>query len=228
MANKTLLNAVNEIMKAVNVIAGDAAAFTTLTDAAQQHNIDIAIQIINEEIEELYTSSDIELPGEGKEGTITLATGTREYSLPSDFIEFVVANNDALAIDKTNTQYMWLWRGSYEDFLFVDPQQVYTGLPLWGMISPITGSLRVDRAPTSAENSKVYTYQYLKNLALSAASDTVPFNDEVFRAMVPAWAEKWKSRARNEFSVDLYRQGMGRAGRAVAQLPARRSYSPRG
>lgn len=224
---KTLLNAVNEIMKSVNVIAGDAAAFTTLTDTAQQHNIDLAVQIINEEIEELYSSSDKELPGEGKEGTITLATATREYSLPSDFIEFVLSNSEVLAIDKTNTQYLWLWRNSYEDFLFLDPQQVYTGLPLWAMISPITGSLRVERAPTSVENGKVYTFQYIKNLALSAASDTVPFNDSVFRSMVPAWAEKWKSRARNEFSVDLYRQGQGRAARALPELPARRSYSPR-
>ena len=96
-----------------------------------------------------------------------------------------------------------------------------------GAISPVNGELHLDRDPTSAENGNVYTYQYDKDMELTAAASTVTFSDAVFRAMVPAWVQLWKRELRNEFDGDLFNVSIGRAGRLMTQIQPRSSYNPR-
>ncbi len=220
---KTLLDGVNELFKRANLIQGDAAALTTLTDSARQHPIDIAIQVINEGIDELYTSSHIELPNEQAESTVTLQTGVRSYALNASLTKMIFP-----LIDKTNTQYIWKFPGTYDDMLQIDPEQDDTGLPWWGIVSPVDGHLFLNVIPTSEENGHVYTYQYEKDLALAAATDTVPFDNKVFRAMVPAWLQLYKREMRNEFDAALYQMSIGRAAVSLTQIDSRQSYSPRG
>lgn len=219
---KQLIDAVNETLKRVNVIAGNSGLLSSLTSSPIQHNIDIAVQVINEGIDELYTTQGKSLPNQQTEATFALATGFREYPLASDLITL-----NWPMIDRSNTQYLFKWEGSYDEMLLLDPQQLYTGLPIWGMVSPINGRLRVDRAPDAASNARIYTYEYEKNLALVNATDTVPFNDEVFRSMVPGWAQLYKREMRNEFDQALYAQSIGRASRAVTEDRARTNYDPR-
>ena len=216
----TLLDAVNETLKRANVIV-TGNLFTTLTDTAQQHTIDIAVQVINEGIDELYSGTKM-MPKEQAESTITLVTGQREYSLASDLIRLLWP-----MIDRTNLQYLWEFPGEYDDLLFFDPQQNYTGLPLWGKISPITGSLRVDRACDTPDNGRIYTYEYEKNVTLVNASDTIPFNDETFRAMVPAWVQLYKREMRDEFDQALWQQSIGRASRMAREGLPRTDRNPR-
>jgi hypothetical protein len=220
---KTLLNATNEVLKRVNEIAGDAGLLTTLTDSARQHVIDIAIQVVNEGIVALYATTDIAQPQEQKEGTLTLATGTREYTLATDLVQLRFP-----FIDRTNGQYITEYPGSYDDMLILDLHQDFTGLPRWGKISPVNSKLHLDRAPTSVENGRAYIYQYDKSLLMTSASDTVPFSDSVFAMMVGPWAQLWKREMRNEFDVSLYRDNIGVAGRLMTQVQPRESYSPRG
>lgn len=219
----TLLDCINEVFKRTNNIQGDAAALTTLTDSARQHPIDITIQVVNEGIDELYSQSHIELPNEQAEATITLVNGTRSYALSSNLTELIFP-----LIDKTNTQFIWKFPGTYEDMLLLDPEQDDTGLPIWGTISPVTGQLFLNVSPTSVEAGRVYTYQYEKDLALSLATDTVPFNNKVFRAMVPAWVQLYKREMRNEFDQQLYQMAIGRAARSLTEVGPRQTYSPRG
>jgi len=219
---KTLLNSVNEILKRVSVIAGDAAALTTLTDSARQHPIDIALQVINEGIDELYLTMNKPKPQGQAEGTITLATGDKSYALAAGLIRLRWP-----MIDKTNSQFLSEYPGGYNGLLQLDVEQDDTGLPHWAAISPVNGELHLDRAPTSVENGRVYTYQYDKTLAMSAAADTVPFNDAAFRAMVPTWVQLYKREMRNEFDTELYHASLGRAARAAVQAVPRDSYSPR-
>ncbi len=223
MANKQLLDCVNEILKRVNIIAGNAGLLTTLTNSALQHNIDVAIQVVNEGIDELYTTVKSPLPTQLKESSLTLVTGTREYALPTDFVSMQWP-----LVDRTNNQFLFEWRDDYNSFLLLDPQQTYTGLSNWAMISPITGSLRLDKAPDSTVNGHIYFYEYEKNLELINSTDTVPFNNEVFRAMVPAWAMLYSRDMREKFDQSLYHLSMGRAARALTETPARDNYSPRG
>lgn len=219
----TLLDGVNFILTRVNINAGNAMALTSLTDSARQHNIDVSIQVINEGIDELYSASNKSLPTGSAESSIVLALNTREYALASNLITLKWP-----FADRTNTQYIAEWSDSYEDFLLLDPEQDQTGLPIWGIISPITGNFRVDRAPDSTIVGRTYFYEYEKNMALANATDAMPFNDACFRAMVPAWVQLYKREIRNEFDQPLFAQAIGRASRFVTELKGRTHYSPRG
>lgn len=219
---KTLLNAVNEILKRVNEIVGDAGALTSLTDSARQHPIDLCVQVINEGVDRLYLSSGLPKPlGQG-EATIVLATGTRAYALADGLqrLRFPL-------IDKVNTQFIMQFPGDYNAMLQLDPEQDNTGLPHYAAISPVTGYLHFDCAPTSVENGKVYTYQFDKDLVMSGATDTAPFGDAAFRAMVPVWVQLYKREKRNEFDMELYRDALGLAAGLICKIEPRESYSPR-
>lgn len=219
---KTLLQAVNEVFKRTSIVAGDAGALTTLTDSARQVSIDQAVQVINEGIDELYSTADVSVPNEQAESTITLVLATRAYSLATDLVKLRWP-----LIDKTNSQFMVEYPGGYNALLLGDLEQDDTGLAHFAAIRPTDGKLYLDRAPTSAEVGRVYTYQYDKTLGMSAASDTVPFNDAIFRAMVPAWVQLFKRERRDEFDQPLYRASMGRASRMLSLKPGRTHYCPR-
>jgi hypothetical protein len=222
VANKTLLNAVNDMFQLANIIAGDADALSGLTDSARQHDIDACILALNQTIDELYSSSEVPLPQQQAESTVVLVTGTRAYSL--------VANFNRLhwpLIDKTNTNYIYEYAGSYDDLLSLDPEQDDTGLPLYGVIRPTDSKLFLNVAPTSAENGNTYTYQYDKDLELSLAADNVPFNNAVYRAVIPAAFQVWKRERRGEFDNGLFKAHLGRSARLLTQVPQRTSYSPR-
>lgn len=219
---KTLLNAVNEIFKRVQYTAGDAGALTSLTDSARQVAIDMAVQVVNEGIDELYSTTNIPMPSEQGESTITLATGTRAYSLATDLAQMRFP-----LIDKTNLQFIREYPGGYNAILVLDPGQTFTGLPIYAAIRPTDGKLYMQSAPVSADNGKVYTYQYDKNLGISLAADTVPFGDPVFRAMVPVWAQLWKRAKRQDFDQPLFASDLGRASRLLTNKQVRDSWSPR-
>lgn len=222
MANKTLLNCVNEILRRTAIIAGDAGLLTSLTDSARQVSIDQAVQVVNEGIDELYTTAEVAHPNEQAESTVTLLNATRAYTLATDMIQLRWP-----FIDKTNTQFIYHYPGGYNAMLLSDPEQDDTGLPHYATIRPTDGKLYLDCAPTTVEAGRVYTYQYDKSLELTVAASMVPFNDTVFRAMVPAWVQLFKRERRNEFDNDLYRLSVGRASRLLMQRQMRSSWNPR-
>lgn len=222
MAYKTLLDGVNEILKRAGMIAGDAGELATLTDSPRQVAIDQAVQVINEGIDELYSTVPSAKPDQQSEATIVLVAGTRSYALATDLTSLHWP-----LIDKTNLQYIHEYPGGYDAILALDPGQTWTGLPYAGVIRPTDSKLYLDRIPTSIEAGKVYTYQYDKNLGISAAADSVPFGDDVFRAMVPAWVQLWKREMRNEFDEKLYKESIGRASRLMTPETVRDSWSPR-
>jgi hypothetical protein len=218
----TLLDCVNEVLKRVGMIQGDDGELTSLTNSARQRSIDIAVQVVNEGIDELYSTSEVPQPKGQAESTITLATSTRSYSLATDLMRLRWP-----MIDKTNTQFLYEYSGGYNDLLLLDPEQDDTGLPLYGALSPTDGLLYLDRAPTSDNTGRIYTYQYDKDLELAVLTDTVPFGNPVFRAMVPAWVQLWKREQNAEFDGDLFKVNIGRAARLLAAQQVRTSYSPR-
>lgn len=220
---KTLLNSVNEILTRTGEIAGEDQEFTNLTEQARQRAIDTAIQVVNEGVDELYSVTNKAMPLEQAEDTLTLVDGQRDYTLASDLVQLRFP-----MIDRTNNQRIDPFPGGYNAILVHDPEQDDTGLPHWGAISPVDGKFYLDRAPTSTEASRVYIYQYDKDLSLSEAGDTFPFTDAVFRAMVPAWVQLWKREMRNEFDGDLFRVSLGRAARYLSRRQPRSTWGPRG
>lgn len=219
---KTLLNAVNETLKRVRIISGDSSALSTLVDPARQNYVDTAVQAINEALEELYSTSGLPMPEELSSDTIILATNVRSYGLPTNMVQMHWP-----LIDRTNTQYIYEYPGTYLDLLKIDPEQDDLGQPMFAAINPEDGELYLDRAPTSTYNGRVYTFQYDKDISLSSANDRVPFSDAVFRAMVPVWAELWKRDQRQSFDGDFVGLQIGRASRLVTQQQQRRSWRNR-
>lgn len=219
---KTLLQSCNEVLKRAGIIAGDAGALTTLTDSARQVAIDRAVQIINEGIDDLYATSNLSLPNKQAESTITLATNTRNYSLASGLVVLRWP-----LIDRTNNQFIAEYPGGYNAILIADMEQDDTGQPQYAAIRPTDGALFLDKAPTANENGRIYYYQYDKDTVLDEAADTVPFTDEVFRAMVPAWAQLFRRDHQNSFDQPIYRRAVGNASLRLRRLPVRDSYSPR-
>lgn len=218
---KTLLNSVNDMFKLASLTAGDQDALTSLTDSARQHDIDACVLALNQTIDELYSSSEVPMPEQRAESTITLVTGTRAYSLATNYNRLHWP-----FIDKNNSNYIYEY-SSYDDLLVRDPEQDDTGLPTYGVIRPNDSKLYLDVAPTAVENGAIYTYQYDKDLELSAASDQVPFNNVVYRAVIPAAFQVWKRERRAEFDEGLYRAHLGRASRLLTLVPQRTHYSPR-
>lgn len=219
---KTLLNATNEILKRVRVISGDSGALTSLSDSARQGAIDVAVQVINEGLDELYSSTGLPKPKQQSSSTITLVAGQRDYTLASNLVLLRWP-----LIDRTNSQIIEEYPGGYNQLLQDDLEQDDTGLPHSAAISPVDGKIYMDVAPTAADAGRIYTYQYDKDLSLALAADTVPFTDPVFRAMVPAWVQLWKREEMNQFDGDLFKASIGRASRLLPMTPARSSYHPR-
>ena len=220
---KTLLDGVNEILRKKNLVAGDAALLTSLTDSARQSWIDVAVQAINEGIDEVYSITQRSLPNQMVEATITLATSTKAYALPSGLVRLHWP-----LIDRTHTRFIQEYAGGYEQMLLVDLAQNFTGLPLFATIRASDGFLVLDRTPTVAENGNVYNYQYDKDTVLSSASDTMPFNNAVFRAMVPVWTQIWERQKRTQdYDPAMFKMSLGRAARLLTQALPRETYNPR-
>lgn len=221
---KTLLDAVNETLKRTGVITGGGNELVSLSSTARQRDIDVAIQVINEGIDELYSLISKARPNQQTESTFTLVVNTRSYTLQTDLVRLRWP-----LIDKTNNQFIYEYPKGYNAMLMLDPEQDDTGLPYYGAISPVDGALHLDHDPTSLEAGRIYTYQYDKDTGMSAAADTVPFNDTTFRAMVAVWGNLWKRdrRGQEEFDTGLYQLNLGRAARAIRQRPPRTSHNPR-
>ena len=203
--SKTLLNGVNQVLIRANLIQGDSGQLTSLTDSARQVWVDNVVQVWNELVEQLYETSQTPMPTELAEGSLTLVTSTRAYAL-STFNKLYFPLHDT-----TNGQYIYDG-GDYLDL--VNTQAVpadYTGLPMFAVIRPTDKKLYLDRIPTANENGLVYTYRYDRDLALSLAADTFPFDDSVFRAMVPAVKEVFFMNDKREFNEGIFKISMARA-----------------
>ena len=218
---KTLLNFVNEVLKKTDVLDSDVGLLTSLSDSARQTLIDLAVQSINEVIDEAYDVQGLSKPKQMRESSITLVAPNKDYALHSSL---VTLRNEYHLIDQTNNHVIYILEDGYYRIVQGDLQQDDTGLPSYCAISPINGRLVFDRTPTSAEAGRVYKYRYDTDLELEVATDDVPFSNEVFRALVECAAERFKFHKHLEFSETAYNKGLARARRFIRKLPARASY----
>lgn len=218
----TLLNGVNAVLKKRKLVEGDATALTSLTDSSRQLYIDSAIALWNEAIDELYTTMNTPLPKEQATTTITLVNGTRDYTLPSDLVQIRWP-----LIDETNGQVIEEYPGGYDQMRRdqLIPSN-FTGLPIYGAISPVDEKLYFDRIPQSTEAGLVYTLAYDKDLALATESDTFPFSDAVYRALVPVVAEFMRRDFDSASDPATIRLGIGRASRLITMSQGRDSWTP--
>lgn len=189
----TALQSVNALFKRVGVVGGDAGAITSFTDTTKQREIDVALQVWNEVIDEAYSSG--EFKGEVDEGSITLVddsgnTARTEYSLASDFEKFVKPN---VLVNAAKGYRLYPYPGGYEQMFADQPDPTdYTGQPHRFVINPDSGNLRPDTHPQSGESGDVYKYLYEKRLNITAITDTFPFSDDAVDAMLSPVADLWR------------------------------------
>lgn len=204
--SKTLLNGVNDLLDRVGILDANGE-LSSLTNQGKQLFIDLAVQVWNETVDDACNMMGVPHIGETGSSTITLVTDTREYDLPSDLIQIRWP-----LVDQTNGQYIWEYPGGYQQMRidqFIPGD--WAGLPYSATINPTTGKLRMERAPTSAENGNAYDLLYDKDLVMDAASDTFPFSDATYRAMLPVVTEAWERRKRNDFDLEEHRKQLSRA-----------------
>ena len=211
----TLLQATNKVLKRVSLIQGSSGELSSLTDSARQTDVDIVVSSWNDVIDELYKAG--KLPGEMDTGTFTLSTsGTdsgREYAVDADFV--AMAGNP---IDTTNARTLTPYPGGYfrmrEDLQ--DPSDS-EGKPSHWVISPVSGNIRIDTTPQTADNGDIFTYVFEKTRNLSLAADTFPFGDDAVDALVDAVSQVWRlhRKGKTEFIDTLYQSSMTRAMRMV-------------
>lgn len=221
---KTLLQGVNEVLKKVGILDNDGE-LTSLSDSARQTSIDLAVQVLNEIVDQVYESADLSKPNQLAERTITLNTGDRDYILHSSLIRL---RTEYHLIDETNNDIIYLLNDDdgYRKIILGDIEQDDTGKPTYAAIRPTDGQLFLDRAPTSDYDGREYKYRFDADLSLSVVADTFPFTDGVFRAIVPASAELWKRYRQQSFDAAIFSGSIGRASRMMTKTPPRTSWTP--
>lgn len=218
---ETLLAATNEVLKRVGVVTGDSTELTSFTDSGRQRWIDIAIQAWNEAIDELYSTSGQARPNRFSEGTITLVAGTRAYAVSDAQRIFWPFRNDSAG------HRIYEYQPGYN--VMVASQLVpanYTGRPEYGCIRPSDGYIYFDRIPQSTDAGLVFTYGYETDAALALTTDTMPFNDGAYRALIPAVAQLWERQEKGRFDDAMFQMSIGRAARFLPRTPPRGSWMP--
>ena len=221
----TLLTAVNDVLKRVGEISQGSPVLTSLTDSARQSNIDIVVQLWQTIIEQLQGWAD--LPGDVGSGSITLATGTREYATESDFQAFVGDDRGVAWLVCASPVYrIPPYVGGYKQMFADQPDpSIYTGQPGSWAYNPVTSKIRLDRAPTSTENGQVLGYLYDKTVTLSAYTDTFPIPDAAVKVLVTTVAEAYRLEKRNRLNGNWWKVGIAEAARISSQRAKDSSYA---
>ena len=221
---KTLLNGVNEVLKKVDILDEDSGLLESLSDSARQTFIDLAVQVINEVLDELYTVTKRSKPKQLKESTITLVADQQAYPLHTALVRL---RREFDLIDESNNHTITILdEDGYHQIIIGDLEQDDTGLPNWAAIRPTDAQLFLDRKPTANDAGKEYKYRFDKDMELTDFDDPFPFTDPVFRGVVVAAAELWKGYRHQEFSEPLFKNALGRSARLLSKITNRTSWKP--
>ncbi len=239
---KVFLTAINDTLKRIGSIQGDAGELVTgtgtddeFTDSARQREIDVAIQLWNETTHTLY---DLELfAAEASTATITLADGTREYDLPTDFLRFAGNEPRERAFRATDGRTITEYKGGYARML-VDQVLAtdFTGQPNRYAINPTKvltatrgGTIRFDAEPTSDEDGDTLNALYDRFIEFTStmATETFPFNDAVVTALVPVVAQYHSRDFKKDFDEGIFRSNIVRAVSYLSQKQKMRRHGRR-
>jgi len=168
------LSAVTRIMRAESIIRGDTDAPTTFSDLQHGATINLAQIAIQDELQELVADNVLPYEHAGT-GSIVTAASTRSYSLPSDFVRFF--GTPSLYEAATNTR-LYEYKGGEVKLMhdFYD-YKTQSSTPQWFYFDmTTTKKLAFWPVPNDA---KTYTFDYEKDVSVTAASDTLPFHNEI-------------------------------------------------
>jgi len=177
----TFLDVVNRVLRINTVIGADDDDLTTFDDTQHVATLQIAKIAIQSTLTEL--TSDRIIPYEEADGTITVATGTRLYALPADFIRFKGENAFLLKLDGSNNSEN-ITVGEYpggEEKLrrqILDYRE-QPGEPRWFyQVMSSTKQIGLYQVPDSSVDGVIYRFPYEKSVYVSVAADTMPFTTQ--------------------------------------------------
>lgn len=223
----TFLQAVNATLKRNGLIAGDSGSLSSFTDSARQTEIDVTIQVWNEAMHRLYARYAFQ--GEVKEGTVTLATDTREYAVPSDFERMAGETYETRVMVNTEGHILYEYKGGYLQMYADQPDPSdFTGQPSYWALNLTNNKFRMNTTPQSGENGDAYTFLYEKRISMSATTDTFPFDDTIVDSLMPVVAAVTKLSRNGDVSEEAWAaQGFKDAVKLIAQSKRRSAYGLR-
>lgn len=170
----TFLEAVNRVLRVNGIIRGDTDTVSTFSDTAHNATLNLAIVAIQDELGSLVAERLI--PYEFASSTVTLVSGTRTYSLASDFIRFY---GSAFFYDSNGNREIYEYSGGREKLQQDIPNyKTASGSPInWYWEPGTTKQIGFYQVPGSNENGRIYTYDYEKSVMVSASTDTIPLHN---------------------------------------------------
>ena len=219
------LGAVNRLFRITRIIKGDDDALTNFTTTQHAANLELAKIAIQDELGDLVADSLI--PYEDASSTLTSVSGTRVYTLASDFIRFY--GNNPFLYDEENNRAIPRYRGG-EDRLRHEilDYKTQSGDPsLWYPVEGTSKQIGLFQVPDDANAGKVYSYDYEKDVSVDLYTDTLPFHTETeAQAFVGASVRRFQFMHDGLNLEDLPRDPLHTNAKArLAQLM--RMYNPR-
>lgn len=176
----TFLDAVNRVLRINTVIGADDDDLTTFDDTQHVATLQIARFAIQATLTELV--SDRIIPHEEVDGTITLVTDQRVYSLPADFVRFKGEKPFLLKLENSVSANITvnLYPGGEENLRRnILDYRTQGGEPTWFyQINSTTKEIGLYQVPTSTYSGTVYRFPYEKSVYITVAADTLPFSTQ--------------------------------------------------
>ena len=177
----TFLDVVNRVLRINTIIGADDDDLADFNDTQHIATLQLAKIAIQSTLTEL--TSDRIIPYEEADGTITLVTGQRAYTLPSDFIRFKGDKPFLLKLDgSSNSANITVseYPGGEEKLRRqILDYRSQTGEPRWFyQIMSSTKQIGVYQVPDTASNGIVYRFPYEKSVYVTLATDTMPFTTD--------------------------------------------------
>lgn len=170
----TFIDAVVRILRLNGHIRGDTDAPTSFSDTTHNATMQIAQIAVQDELTNL--AADRTLPYEKASTSITLATSTRTYSLPGDFISFFGTPH---FYDATDNRILLEFPGGLEQLQLIDYKyQTTTGTPNYWYFEPAsTKKVSFYQVPNSTYNGRSLSYDYETSILVTLSSDTMPLHN---------------------------------------------------
>ncbi len=169
------IDAVNRILRITGFIRGDTDVLTSFNDTNHNSTQNICQIAIQSELADLIGNSLI--PYEHKTGTITLATNTRSYALPTDFIR--LWGDPGFFYDSTQNNIIWEYPGGENQLR----DEIYNykteyGYPNYFYFEQTTTKqASFFLVPDSTVNGRVLTLDYEADVNVSNSTDILPFQN---------------------------------------------------
>lgn len=193
----TFIDAVNQVLRRDGIIRGDDDNLTTFTDTTHNATSQMAQISVQDEITSLI--SDSLLNYQHKTSTVTMATGTRSYALPADFIS-MFGKIPLFYYSANNTQ-IYEFPGG-EDVLRVSYFDYKTtqGTPNYFYFEKgTTKQVSFWLVPDSTFNGIVFNFDYMADVNVTNSTDTLPFqNTDEFNTFCGMAAIRFKYLFREE------------------------------